>query len=155
MESIVKVHQKYLELIGKENPYSVCELSDRHMLNINYFKNQRKECIDRFTQHYAMAYRILEPRMRSMCRLVHVAKVGGHVELKEPGYTKTYHQWRTEVDNAIRMYNFIIELENSIANEYAAIEIEKSNKLKSEYELSELFNSPVIVPAGKQLEITF
>lgn len=153
MESIVKVHQKYQELIGKENPYSVCELSDRHMLNINYFKNQRKECIDRFTQHYGMAYRILEPRMRSMRRLVHVAKVGGLVELKEPGYTKTYHEWRQEVDNAIRMYNFIIELENSIANEYAAIEIEKSNKLKADYELAELFNSPVIVPAGQQLSL--
>lgn len=155
MDSIIKVHRKYQELIGKPNEYHVCELADRHMLNINFYKNQLKQCIDKFLGHYATAYRILEPRMRSQRHLVQVAKIGGLVELKEPGFEKTYRNWRKEVDAAIQSYNFIVELENSIAAEYDAIENEKTDRLRGEFLLSHLLNSPVSVGTGEQLKMNF
>lgn len=155
MESIIKIHRKYQELIGRENEYSVCELADRHLLNINFYRNQRKECIDAFLKAYVTAYRILEPRMRAMRHHIHVAKYGGIVELKEPGYEKAYREWRSRVDEAIRLYHQITELEESIAAEYAAKAATTARALKSRIEFTEMMNTPVAVARGSQLEITF
>lgn len=155
MKNIFEIHRKYQELIGKPNEYSVCEKSDLHLLNANFYRNQRKDAIDAFLKAYVAAWRILEPQLRNMRHHIHVAKYGGIVELKEPGYEKAYRDWRNRVDDAIRHYNHICELDQQIAAEYAAHEASIALRLKNELEFSEIINTPVVAARGSQLEITF
>ncbi len=155
MDNLFDVHNKYKGFIGKPNEYSVCESRNDHLLNINLLKNLRKEEIDSFMGHYVKAFRILEPRIRSMRHWILVSEIGGHIEVNEPGFKEVEMEWQSEVDVVLRYYQNILELENDIALEYQQLAKDKNKKIKNDFKFKSILNSTVSISSGGQLKMQF
>ena len=150
-----QIFDLYNKLIARPNDYAICMDGNPHKRNINLLTNNRKVEIDLFIQHFVKAFRILEPRLAKKRKLVFVKSLGGHIEVKDPDYFQTWTEYQTEIDQVIKHYNFINDIDRDIAAEYEQIENESCKKASNDFEFSQLLNFGITPATGQQLEIGF
>jgi len=150
MDEIFKL---YNQLILADNRYSEYSGDDKYLLNINYFKNQMKEEIDGFMGHFVKAFKILQPKLNAMVHLVYIKEVGGHIEMKEPGYQTKWIEYQNEIDHIIRHYNHIRNIQNDICEELRLQELRQSRKLSDSFSLTQIFNTPEKHVTANQLSL--
>lgn len=150
-----EIFKYYNEMIAAPNEYSVYMGSDKHGLNINYLKNNRKIEIDSFIGHFVKAFRIIEPRLRAKRKLVFVRSLGGHIEIKEPGFAELWIKYQNEIDQVIRHFNHIKGIDQDIISEMDEIEKMRTDKLADAFEFNQIINGSIAPAKGTQLTISF
>lgn len=150
MDEIFKL---YNELILTSNEYSVCTSNDENLLRINLLKNNKKQEIDSFLSHFVKAFKLLEPKLSAMNRMVLIKEIGGHIELKEEGYQQLWHEYQAEIDHVIRHFNHIKCIDIDIRTELREIEKQRTNRLADTYLFKEILSTPIMPVKANQLSL--
>lgn len=146
----------YQEAKLNNGEYLVYEGTDKHRLNINLLSNELVDLTRKFRQHYVKAYHILAPRLNGMIHWVNIKSLGGHFIMKGETYNATYNEFKREVDQVVYFLKLIRLTQNDISAEYEAIETDKSNQLKDNFETELILSNPVTnCNSGEQIQLNF
>lgn len=147
-----EIFNLYNELIQLNNPYFEYAGSNKHLQNINYFRNCLKDEIDTFKAH-VIQLKIASGKLSSMVHLVFIKEVKGHVEMKEPGYASLWAKYQQHIDDAERHYKYIRSYQEYIREEYQAIETQKTMELADSFSLNQVLNTPELPVNATQLSL--
>lgn len=147
-----EIFNLYNELIQLNNPYFEYAGNDKHLQNINYFRNCLKDEIDSFKAH-VMLVKMTSSKLSTMVHLVFIKEVKGHIEMKEPGYAALWAKYQQHIDDAERHYKHIRSYQQYVREEYQAIETEKTRKMADSFSLDQVINTPELPVNATQLSL--
>lgn len=148
---LYKAYKRYLR---DPEPSDHFESSNKHEINIRSFQLRMYETKEEFMGCYGTLIHRMFPKLQRMRRMVLVPELGGNIEMKEEGYDELWEEIVKLYERCERLYKYICEYEDCIANEYAMIEKEKSDAMLQKWRHKRWLKAPIDAPmSGVQLEL--
>lgn len=156
----VSIWKAYDEYLRESDEYTVYTGKDKHLLNINYLRNQMVDCKKRFRQIFSVLKWNLMPLLEEARTWVYVPELKGTILVTSDDYYSIRHEVTKQWEKIEWLYKLIQDLKSDIEGEQFLYEKELIKK--KEREVLKIYRKrradhPVFYPvnAGVQLEINF